>query len=165
MKNLIKRHKIEISFLVFVILLVLIVFSVTSFYNNNQEKKGHNVTNYESKEPIDPYTYLEEDEEFIVNEDANLLTEEKNLENYSFLDFKMVVGEEKNRVIFKIQNNSDEDIAGSQVEIELYDENQNKLDTIYAYISEIPKGDSLALTGFTKVDMEKVYDYKVVFSD
>ena len=162
MKNFISKNKIKFIILLFVFLLVTLVVIFNVYHN--EKNKGDEVTEYESGEPIDPYNYLSEGEEFVSSNEAKVLQEEqKSLDQYNLLNFKMVIGEDTNRVLFEIRNDSDEIIPGQELIIYLYGKNHIVMDTINIYIPDISVGGSLAVNGITKVDLEQVVDYELAY--
>lgn len=160
MKQNVCKYKIIFIFLIIIILAILIAI----FYKFNQVDKEKVVTETKKIEPIDPYNYLKDDEKFVINEDSSLFEDEKMLDYYSFLNLKLVEGKEKNRIILMIKNNSDSDVEGKEIKILLFDKKYDNLDKIYMYIPDMSLGEDLALTGFTKVNVDDIYDYKVDFS-
>lgn len=151
--------------IIFIFLLIILAIVIAIFYKFNQVDKEKVVTETKKIEPIDPYNYLEDDEKFVINEDSSLFEEEKMLDYYSFLNLKLVEGKEKNRIILMIKNNSDSDVEGKEIKILLFDKKYDNLDTIYMYIPDMSLGEDLALTGFTKINVDDIYDYKVDFSN
>lgn len=160
MKQNVCKYKIIFIFLIIIILAILIAI----FYKFNQVDKEKVVTETKKIEPIAPYNYLKDDEKFVINEDSSLFEDEKMLDYYSFLNLKLVEGKEKNRIILMIKNNSDSDVEGKEIKILLFDKKYDNLDKIYMYIPDMSLGEDLALTGFTKVNVDDIYDYKVDFS-
>ena len=160
MKQNVCKYKIIFIFLIIIILAILIAI----FYKFNQVDKEKVVTETKKIEPIAPYNYLKDDEKFVINEDSSLFEDEKMLDYYSFLNLKLVEGKEKNRIILMIKNNSDSDVEEKEIKILLFDKKYDNLDKIYMYIPDMSLGEDLALTGFTKVNVDDIYDYKVDFS-
>lgn len=160
MKQNVCKYKIILIFLLIIILAILIAI----FYKFNQVDKEKVVTETKKIEPIAPYNYLKDDEKFVINEDSSLFEDEKMLDYYSFLNLKLVEGKEKNRIILMIKNNSDSDVEEKEIKILLFDKKYDNLDKIYMCIPDMSLGEDLALTGFTKVNVDDIYDYKVDFS-
>ena len=162
MKNFISKNKIKFIILLFVFLLVTLVVIFNVYHN--EKNKGDEVTEYESGEPIDPYNYLSEGEEVVSSSEAKVLQEEqKSLDQYRLLNFKMVMGNEKNRVLFELKNESNETILGQELVIYLYGKEHKVIDTIYVYIPDMIAGSSLAVNGITKVDLKQVIDNELVY--
>lgn len=159
MKKMVCKYKI-----IFIFLVIIVAIVIAIFYKFNQVDKEKVVTEIEKIEPIDPYNHLEDGEKFVINEDSSLFEEEKVLDYYSFLNLKLVEGEERNRIILMIKNNSNSDVEGKEIKILLFNKNNDILDTIYLYIPDMSLGEDLALNGFTKVNVDDIYDYKVDFS-
>lgn len=158
------RYKLQIGIFIVVILIILAIAILWGLLYYNTDKKRYKVTEYESREPIDPYNYLSEGEEFVSSNEAKVLQEEqKSLDQYNLLNFKMVIGEDTNRVLFEIRNDSDEIIPGQELIIYLYGKNHIVMDTINIYIPDISVGGSLAVNGITKVDLEQVVDYELAY--
>lgn len=159
MKNLSKKQIIMMILIIGIITIGIILYFVF-FYNKEEHIYEANYNEmYDETGAIIPMNYLDSDEQFVTNTKAKSLQKEKSFKNYHISNFKLIKGQEGNKILLDIKNNSSEDLEETEIAIKLLDKNQNEIDTITIIIPSMEANSSLVITGLTKVEVENIFDY------
>lgn len=160
MKNLSKKQIIMMISVIGIITIGIILYLV--FFYNKEEQYTYEANYnemYDETGAIIPMNYLDSDEQFVTNTKAKSLQKEKSFKNYHISNFKLIKGQERNKILLDIKNNSSEDLEETEIAIKLLDKNQNEIDTITIITPSMKANSSLVITGFTKVEVENIFDY------
>lgn len=124
-----------------------------------------NVSGYTEDGAIDPAKYLKKGEVFVENKKSDILKEDREFFDYSITEFKVVKGNEENRIVMEINNLDKDKISEREIVVKLLDKEYNTIDNVYIFVPEMKMGDVLYLNGITNIEAEKIFDYKIVEND
>lgn len=167
MKNKIKLMVVAVVTVIIIGVIVLLLFLNSKKDENLYLEEGDYIYNrdlakiYDESGGIDPLNYLEKDEKFVTNKKADSLQDVKQFLEYTFSNFKAVIGEKDNRIVLMVENQSDVKIDGKEVAIHLLNKSEEEIGTIYIFIPEMEAHNVLYINGITDIKMEDIFNYTV----
>ncbi len=129
-----------------IVIIIILAISTTIIYKNQTQNKINNQT-----------------DNIVVNN--NKLSEKKEYTGLEIQNTKIEKQDNQTNFTFTIKNNKQEKYSGGYARIECLDKKGNEIGNLIIYIPEIEKESSIEVNASTDMDIQEIYDYKIVSSE
>lgn len=154
-----KNKKIITTLIVIVVVLVGVILVLEKLYSNKNFKENQ----YENKQEENSITekYVEELEDGTKLNISNKLNETKMLEGLKISNIQLTYKNGMSIIIADVENTTNGDIGLTPINLKLYDEQGNILETLDGLISEVKSGEKTQLNIGISSDYANAYDISI----
>lgn len=154
-----KNKKIITTLIVIVVVLVGVILVLEKLYSNQNFKENQ----YENKQEENSITekYVEELEDGTKLNISNKLNETKMLEGLKISNIQLTYKNGMSIIIADVENTTNGDIGLTPINLKLYDEQGNILETLDGLISEVKSGEKTQLNIGISSDYANAYDISI----
>ena len=161
-----RNKKIIIMLVVIVVIMIgilLILKGIPKSENNNKNETEKNTIEYEDNQEVNEFTekYVEELEDGTKLNISNKLNETKMLEGLKISNIQLTYKNGMSIIIADVENTTNGDIGLTPINLKLYDEQGNILETLDGLISEVKSGEKTQLNIGISSDYANAYDISI----
>lgn len=105
--------------------------------------------------------YIKEDEYGVKINESERISESKKLEDLDIVDVSLIEEDNVSKFEATIQNNTDKEQGGYNIEIIFLDKKGNEITRMSEFIDKIQPGEKLPIMCMAQTGFVKAYDYRV----
>ena len=159
-----EKNKKKIAILI--VILVIIIGVILIWKNIPKSEKNKNESNkieYENKQEVNENTekYVKELDDGTKLNISNKLNETKRLDGLEISNIQLTYKNEMCIVLADVLNTTNQDIGLTPINLKLYDEQGNVLESLDGLISEVKAGESTQLNIGVSNDLSNAYDFTI----
>lgn len=155
-----KRNKKIITTLVIIVVVIVGVILVLEKLSNNQEDKGNQYKN-EQEENKNDEKYVEKLDDGTKLNISNKLNETKSLDGLEISNIQLTYKNGMSVILADVRNTTNQDIKLTPINLKLYDEQGNVLESLEGLISEVKAGEKTQLNIGVSNDFANAYDFSI----
>ncbi|MCI9366648.1 MAG: hypothetical protein HFJ54_09300 [Clostridia bacterium] len=155
-----KKNKKIITTLVVTVIVIVGVILILEKLSNNQENKGNQYKNDQEENKI-VEKYVKELEDGTKINISNKLNETKSLDGLEISNIQLTYKNGISVILADVRNTTNQDIELTPINLKLYDEQGNILETLDGLISKIKATEKTQLNIGVSNDFANAYDFTI----
>ena len=155
-----KKNKKIITTLVVTVIVIVGVILILEKLSNNQENKGNQYKNDQEENKI-VEKYVKELEDGTKINISNKLKETKSLDGLEISNIQLTYKNGISVILADVRNTTNQDIELTPINLKLYDEQGNILETLDGLISKIKATEKTQLNIGVSNDFANAYDFTI----